>query len=273
MNWFEHRPLFGQTIVVTRTRQQASDLSTKLARARRRHHRSPDDRARAAERPGRVIDALHNCAAGEYDWVVFTSANASPRRASCSCRTAATRARSARRRSPPSAKRRARRSARAGVAAGLLPRALVAEALADVSRRATRSPGSCFLLLRADIGRPVLGERLRTANAARVDDVAVYETQRAASLPDNLLDALAAKRVQLGDLHQQQHRQQLRRAARRRLTSSNSRREDRQHRPGDVANPPRARAVGNGRGESSNIEGLVESLSLPPLSPCGRGPG
>ena len=31
MNWFESRPLFGQTIAVTRTRQQASDLSAKLA--------------------------------------------------------------------------------------------------------------------------------------------------------------------------------------------------------------------------------------------------
>ena len=30
LNWFEHRPLFGQTIVVTRTRQQASELSQQL---------------------------------------------------------------------------------------------------------------------------------------------------------------------------------------------------------------------------------------------------
>src|SRR4029079_18842589 len=30
MNWFERRPLFGQTIVVTRTRQQASDLALRL---------------------------------------------------------------------------------------------------------------------------------------------------------------------------------------------------------------------------------------------------
>ena len=31
MNWFESRPLFGQTVVVTRTRQQASDLSARLS--------------------------------------------------------------------------------------------------------------------------------------------------------------------------------------------------------------------------------------------------
>ena len=31
LNWFEQRPLFGQRIVVTRTREQASQLSTQLA--------------------------------------------------------------------------------------------------------------------------------------------------------------------------------------------------------------------------------------------------
>src|SRR4051794_7563387 len=30
MNWFERRPLFGQTVVVTRTRQQASELTDRL---------------------------------------------------------------------------------------------------------------------------------------------------------------------------------------------------------------------------------------------------
>ena len=50
MNWFESRPLFGQTIVVTRTRQQASDLSDAAGRTRRRRDRSADDRARPAGR-------------------------------------------------------------------------------------------------------------------------------------------------------------------------------------------------------------------------------
>jgi uroporphyrinogen III methyltransferase/synthase len=30
LNWFERRPLFGQTVVVTRTRDQASELSERL---------------------------------------------------------------------------------------------------------------------------------------------------------------------------------------------------------------------------------------------------
>ena len=59
-----------------------------------------------------------------------------------------------------------------------------------VARGAVR--GSRFLLLRADIARPVLRERLRHDGAAEVRDVAVYETKRAGSLPEPLLDALAA---------------------------------------------------------------------------------
>jgi uroporphyrinogen III methyltransferase/synthase len=73
LNWFEKRPLFGQRIVVTRTREQASQLSAQLS------DRGadvleiptikivpPDDRERLKD----AIIALH-----EYDWIVFTSPN------------------------------------------------------------------------------------------------------------------------------------------------------------------------------------------------------
>ena len=58
MNWFERRPLFGQTIVVTRTRQQASELSRAARRTsaptsskpRRSSSRRPRDSV--ARRPG-----------------------------------------------------------------------------------------------------------------------------------------------------------------------------------------------------------------------------
>jgi uroporphyrinogen III methyltransferase/synthase len=45
MNWFEARPLFGQTIAVTRTRQQASDLTPAARGDGRERDRGPDDRA------------------------------------------------------------------------------------------------------------------------------------------------------------------------------------------------------------------------------------
>jgi len=73
INWFEKRPLFGKKIVVTRTREQAGELSKSLAdlgadvielpTIRIEH---PDDRLGFAE----MVTHAH-----EYDWLVFTSPN------------------------------------------------------------------------------------------------------------------------------------------------------------------------------------------------------
>lgn len=73
INWFEKRPLFGKKIVVTRTREQAGELSKSLAdlgadvielpTIRIEH---PDDKLGFAE----MVTHAH-----EYDWLVFTSPN------------------------------------------------------------------------------------------------------------------------------------------------------------------------------------------------------
>src|SRR5205085_938705 len=72
----------------------------------------------------------------------------------------------------------------------LCPRSFVAEALAEALASAGQVRGKRFLLLRADIARPVLRERLARDGAAEVEDVPIYETKRAASLPQVLLDVL-----------------------------------------------------------------------------------
>jgi uroporphyrinogen III methyltransferase/synthase len=77
----------------------------------------------------------------------------------------------------------------------LCPQSFVAEALADELIDRGEVSGRKFLLLRADIARPILRERLDGAGAAQVHDVAVYETKPAASLPPHLIDALEEKRV------------------------------------------------------------------------------
>jgi uroporphyrinogen III methyltransferase/synthase len=77
----------------------------------------------------------------------------------------------------------------------LCPESFVAEALADELERRGEVGGRKFLLLRADIARPLLRERLERAGASQVNDVAVYETHPAGSLPPHLIDALDAKQV------------------------------------------------------------------------------
>src|SRR5206468_12745217 len=81
------------------------------------------------------------------------------------------------------------------LAVDLGPGSFVAEALADALAAKGQVSGRKFLLLRADIARPVLREQLEAGGAAEVRDVPVYETKRAAALPGPLVDALSAGEV------------------------------------------------------------------------------
>jgi uroporphyrinogen III methyltransferase/synthase len=73
INWFEKRPLFGKRIVVTRTREQAGELSKALRdlgadviELPTIRIELPDDHLGFAE----MVTSAH-----EYDWLVFTSPN------------------------------------------------------------------------------------------------------------------------------------------------------------------------------------------------------
>jgi uroporphyrinogen III methyltransferase/synthase len=192
LNWFERRPLFGRTIVVTRTRQQASELSNKLEELGAQVIEAPTIELVPPPSWEEVDRALREV----FDWVIFTSANAVTH-----------------------AKRRlleigldARAFGGAKVAAigdataravveelclkvDLCPDSFVAEALADALAAKNEIGGKRHLLLHADIARAVLRERLQQAGSALVCDVAIYGTKRAAVLPPELLEALAEKRV------------------------------------------------------------------------------
>ena len=194
MNWFERKPLFGQTVVVTRTRQQASDLSNRLTTLGARVIEAPTIELQPPGEWTGVDDALSRI--DQYDWVVFTSQNG----------VTFTKQRLA------EIGRDARAFAHAKIAAigdataaairrelflnvDLCPENFVAEALADTLAQKNEIRARRFLLLRADIARPVLRERLQQGGAAEVRDVPVYETKPAKSLPPPLLDALAAGEI------------------------------------------------------------------------------
>ncbi len=195
LNWFERRPLFGQTIAVTRTRQQASDLSTNLAELGANVIEAPTIEISPPGEWSGVDEAIQQI--GAYDWVIFTSTNG-----------------------VQFTKRRlleigldARIFSGVKVAAigdatadavrnelclrvELCPDSFVAEALADAFKERNEILGHRFLLLRADIARPLLVERLASDGAAEVKDVSIYQTKAATSLPPEFVDALEAKDVQ-----------------------------------------------------------------------------
>ncbi|QOV87306.1 uroporphyrinogen-III C-methyltransferase [Humisphaera borealis] len=195
MNWFESRPLFGQTVVVTRTRQQASDLSKQLSALGANVLEAPTIELAPPADLIPVDAALKSI--GTYDWTVFTSANGvryvkqrlleiglDARAFGRSKLAAIGDATAAAIREELSLK------------VDLCPQAFVAEALADALRDANEVKGKRHLLLRADIARPVLRQRLSADGSLEVSDVAVYETRPAAALPPTLIDALAAGDVQ-----------------------------------------------------------------------------
>jgi len=194
MNWFERRPLFGQTIVVTRTRDQASELTARLSSLGANVLEAPTIELSPATDQGAVDSALRE--AGGFDWIIFTSQNG-----------------------VRYAKQRlfeigldVRAFAKAKIAAigdataasirnelslnvDLCPESFVAEALAEALKQRGEVKGRRFLLLRADISRPVLREQLERDAAAEVRDVPIYETKPVAALPEAVVDALTAGEV------------------------------------------------------------------------------
>lgn len=73
LNWFERRPLFGRKIVITRSREQASDLKCKLEELGAACIEFPTI-AIAPPPSWEPLDrAINNLS--QYDWAIFTSVN------------------------------------------------------------------------------------------------------------------------------------------------------------------------------------------------------
>ena len=73
LNWFEKRALFGQRIVVTRTVEQAGQLTRRLQEHGAEVLEMPTIRIEPPTRREDFVDAL--LALNSYDWLVFTSPN------------------------------------------------------------------------------------------------------------------------------------------------------------------------------------------------------
>ncbi len=71
--WFENKPLFGKTVIVTRSRAQASDLSERLIELGAEVLEFPTIRVVEPESWDPVDTAIGNLPT--YDWLVFTSVN------------------------------------------------------------------------------------------------------------------------------------------------------------------------------------------------------
>ena len=194
LNWFETRPLFGQTILVTRTRQQASELSLRLEELGARVLEAPTIELSPPADWSQADDALRSIAG--FNWVIFTSANGVVHtkrrllelgldsRSFAGTKLAVVGA------STGDALRE-----HLCLSADLVPESFVAEALADALAARGQIVGKRFLLLRADIARPVLRQKLEQGGAAEARDVPVYESRPATSLPPTVLEAIDRREI------------------------------------------------------------------------------
>ena len=188
LNWFEHKPLLGRSVVVTRAREQASGLAARLAELGAEVIQFPTIDIKPLDDSAEVDAAVRGLKG--YDWLIFTSANGVKcfwdrleaqgldARALASLQVAAI--------GPATAQ-----AVRAhGVAPDFVPEAYIAESVAK-GLIEKGVDGKKVLLPRAREAREVLPEELRKAGAD-VRVLPVYETVPAAARRDDVLQRLEA---------------------------------------------------------------------------------
>ena len=173
LRWFDARPLFGRRVLVTRPREQAVELVSRLTILGADAIEAPLIRIEPPEDLGPLRDAA--ATAGAFDWIVFTSTNAvnafmkallegdgdvrtlrGPRLCAVGTGTA-------------------EKLATYGIKVDLVPGEFRSEALVSTIKAAGRVDGARVLLPRANIGREVVADQLRQAGAV-VTDVVAYRT-------------------------------------------------------------------------------------------------
>jgi uroporphyrinogen III methyltransferase/synthase len=184
LQWFENRPLFGQRILVTRTRQQASVLSARLRELGAEPVELPTIRIEPAGDWAPLDDALGQLSS--FDWIIFTSVNGVrffwERLANAGLDARALHRVQIAAIGPATAGELVAR----GLRPDYVPQKYVAEA---VAAGLEEIQGQRVLLPRADIARPALADLLREAGAA-VSEVTAYRTLRPESQDGELRDLL-----------------------------------------------------------------------------------
>ena len=193
MQWFETRPLYGKTIVVTRAREQASDLVRQLTDLGANCLECPTIKIRRPDDLSSLDRAIAHLHA--YHWIVFTSVNGVAFffdrlfengldvRALHHLKTACI--------GPATAEK----LLEYGFNSDIVPESYQAEsvvaAFEDKDIRENR-----ILLPRAAEARPILPLELAKMGAV-VDEIAVYHTVQARDNADSLMAGLAEGRIDL----------------------------------------------------------------------------
>lgn len=193
LDFFTSRPMFGQRVVVTRTRQQASQLREQLESLGAEVLEAPTIEIAPPADLSRVDQTLLHVQ--DYDWLLLTSSNAvealterllaigkDARALACvklACIGQAT---------------AEMLQLRLGIRADFVPGRAVADALAEELVGQSDLTSKRCLILQADIARPILEEKL-AEHGATVETVVAYETRQAKALPAEVRQAFEQGQV------------------------------------------------------------------------------
>lgn len=190
LTWFEQRPLFGRTVLITRAQGQNRELAARLAEY------GADVLVQPAIEIGEPADWVPVDAAlrgiASFDWLVFSSVNGvrmlcdRMRRLGLDARALAGVKLAAI--GPGTAEELASHWLRADV----VPTEFRAESLAASLMR--DAAGRRFLLARASRGREVLAEQLRAAGGL-VEQIVVYSSRDVTTPDASVAESLAAGRI------------------------------------------------------------------------------
>lgn len=170
--WFDNKPLFGKTVLITRAREQASALSGKLEELGARCIEAPAIKITAPESFALLDEAIQRL--NTYAWLIFTSVNGvdyfyrrlyeagRDTRSLSGIQVAAIGVQTA------------ERLKTYGVTADIVPTEFRAEGIIDALADHIR-PGMKLLIPRALVARDILPEKLRDMGA-EVDVVPAYRT-------------------------------------------------------------------------------------------------
>jgi uroporphyrinogen III methyltransferase/synthase len=193
LKWFETRPLLGKRIVVTRAREQASDLVRQLSDLGAECLEYPTIKIVPADDVVPLDNAIDNLSA--YDWIVFTSVNGvkyffdrlfetgKDVRALNNLHTAAI--------GPATAER----LFQFGLKSDIIPKNYRAESVVEAFRKENLA-GQKILLPRAAEARPVLPVELRKMGA-EVDEITAYLTEKVQDNTDLLVKQLEDKSIDM----------------------------------------------------------------------------
>lgn len=193
LSWFENKPLFGQRILVTRAREQASAFSTMIEEAGGEAWEAPTIAIDSSADTDELKTAVKN--AGNYDWIIFTSVNGVKAFFDCM------RENNQDIRSLGLAKicaigpKTKEALEDKGLLVSAMPEKFVAESVIECLKPIL-NPGERILLPRSDLARKMLVDTL-VQMGMEVDEVIAYRTVKVNRFNDEILEKIKDKSIHI----------------------------------------------------------------------------